>query len=342
MFFYIILIIIVFFVTQSYKGKEASNNAGYFIVSFILTLIAAIRYDVGSDYSSYYTMLNESILIGFERFEPLSLLICIVSIITGKPELFFIISSIIIYPLVFYAFKKYSVHPSLSLIIYVGLFYPISLSIVRQAIAVSICLFGYKYIIEKSFIKYTLCIIIAVLFHYSAFVALSIYPLLNWIKLKNVILILAILLPVSNILFSILHNLGLYSNYLDNLSDFTGGKLNMFIRIMIFVSFFLIIKYKGYTDYEKRMLSVLLVGLVIPFILGPSMGERLGYYFFMYFCYAIPILLRNKRINKTLIYSLFFVLFFLATIYYTSNIQGQASAYTPYRTIFNTSNLDFR
>ena len=339
MFFYLILItcVLIFSGVLFRRGSKS----GYVFVSLLLTVIACIRFDVGWDYPSYYRALDETFLPILMHFEPLSLVICMPSLMTGNPFLFFIISGLIIYPLAFYAFKKNSVFPALSLVIYVGLFYLISCSIVRQAIAVSICLYAYKYVVRRSFSKYLLCIVIAVLFHYSSAVALVIYPVYHWLKIKHVILGLIAAVVLRNALFAILATYGLYDDYLSNLNDIEGGAMTRYFYMLVFFSFFFLIKYKGYTPEEKKMFSIILIGLFSPYLLGSAMGERIGYYFLIYYCYLIPLLLQNRKVYKRVLYAFISTAYFLAMIFITSNIDGQKSAYTPYQTIF-TSNIVFK
>ena len=208
--------------TKSLDIKSNSNGFGYILASCILLIIAVIRFDVGWDYRSYYTILDEKILAGYIRFEPLCLLLSLIAMHFEMPELFFILSSIIIYTTTFIAFKKFSVSPSLSLIVYLGLFYLISLSIIRQALAISICLYAYKYVISRNFRKFILCIIIATLFHYSAIISLIIYPIFHKYKIKTVIIFLIIAIFSRNIFFFILGYFNLFTAYLDKLNDIEG------------------------------------------------------------------------------------------------------------------------
>ena len=341
MLFYIILIITVVLLTGVFFKKE-DNKKGYFLASLILTFVAAFRFDVGWDYQTYYEAIDELFLPTLLRFEPLSLVIALPAILTGNPFLFFILSSFIIYPLAFWSFKKISPYPSLSLIIYLGLFYLISCSIVRQAIAVSICLFAFRYVLSRSFFKYVLCISLAILFHYSAAVTLVIYPVYHWFKFKHIFIGLILCLLLRNILLGLLESYGLYADYLSRLNDMEGGALTRYFYLLIFLSFFFIIKFGGYTIEERKMFSIIAIGLFAPYLLGAAMGERIGYYFIIYYCYLIPKLLQGKKVYKRGLYAMVFSMYFLVMVYFTASIPGQKSAYTPYRTIFNISRIDFK
>lgn len=341
MLFYIIILFLVLISTKSFDIKKVSNGFGYCLASFILILVAILRFDVGWDYQSYYTILDEEIKAGYIRFEPLSLLISFIAMYFNMPSIFFILSGLIMYVTAFYAFKRFSVSPSISLIVYVGLFYLISLSIIRQALAISVCIYAYRYVISHNFKKYFICIIVATLFHYSAIISLIVYPIFHRFKIKTVILYIILAVFTRTIILYLLEYFNVFSAYLEKIDDIEGGKFTRVFYLLILISFFLLVKRKTYNEYERKHISIILVGLACPFLFG-AMGERVGYYFLIYYCYLIPLLVHKKTIEKRIIYVMIFSLYFISTIYITSNIEEQKSAYTPYRTIFTADKYSFK
>ena len=339
MLFYFSLILILLFLTGLISAKE-NDGRGLSWAFILLIIIGCIRFDVGSDYSVYYRIIDETIIGGLIEMEPFSLFIASIAIKLDTPSLFFVITSLIAYTLSFLAIRKNSVSPAVSLIVYVGIFYLISLSIVRQAVAMGFCLYAYKFIKEKSFFKYLICIVVATLFHYSALICLVIYPIYHILKFWHVCLVLICLFAFRGVMFSVMMNYGIYGDYLSKLNDLSGGSLTRIFYILLFLSFPILIK-KKFTTEEKKLLSIILVGIASPFLFGAAMGARIGYYFLIYYCYAIPLLLQRRMLYKRYIYVLLMCGYFLAMVLYTSNIPGQKSVYVPYQTIFN-SNRDFR
>ena len=334
MLFYIVLILVILLLTNAF-GVRMNCSGGYILSSILITVIAGIRFDIGWDYQTYFNLIDGGGDTGVLQFEPLSLLLALFAKMTNNTFLFFILSSCIIYPLAFYSFKRYSVSPALSLIIYIGFFFLSSCAVVRQALAISCCLYAYKYILKKSFVKYACCILVAMLFHKSAVVALAIYPIYHFFSFGSVVYILFVLLVCRSLLFSVLIRFGFYDEYLTNMGDYNSGNLVKFFNLIVFLSFFIIIKRNGYSIGEKKLMSVVLVGLFTPYLFGGAMGERIGYFFLIYYCFLIPLLLQNKYVYKRYIYVLIYSLYFLAMIFYTSHIEGQESPYVPYQTIFN-------
>ena len=341
MIFYIVLLLLILLLTNL-LGERQRNGCAYLFVSIGLMFIAAIRFDVGWDYPIYYTAIELANPAVLSRFEPLNLLIISFAIRYEEPFLFFIISSLIIYTLTFYSFKRFSVNPAIALIVYLGIFYLPFLSVVRQALAVSICLFSYKYLYEKSFIRYSICILIATLFHYSAAISLVIFFIYHWINVKQSLLIAVSLLLLKSIVLSALEYLGIYSDYLSSLDDLSGGGLTRLFYPLLCFSFIFLYKLRKSEKDELKLLSVIIIGLVFPFLFGSTMGERLCYYFIVYYCYLIPLLLQKIPLFVKNIYVLLFSGYFLFMIYFTSNIPGQKSAYTPYKTIFDITNISFK
>lgn len=339
MFFYLFLVILIICLSRAYFGNMDSHY-GYMILSIFLTAVGVLRFDVGWDYESYYTTIDNCSVFALSRFEPLSLLICLLAIYLDNVFVFFIISSLIIYPLAFIAFKKNSVSAAFSLIIYVGIFYLNSFSIIRQALAVSVCLYAYKYLREQSFKRFFVCVAIATLFHYSAIVSLIVYPIYKIGKVKITFFMCLLVLLGKNVIFYALSSYGLYTNYLAQLEDMEGGSLVLIFYISLFCSL-LLLKRKFSAD-DKRHLAIIVPGLFTSFIFGNSIGGRLGHYFVIYFCYTIPFLLYNRCFVVRKCYITFFLFYFLLMIYFTSNISGQKSAYTPYRTILNIDKIEFK
>lgn len=337
---YLIFILSILILTNLLLNKE-TTKIGYFFSSFLVFIFAAIRFDIGFDYDVYYRIIDGPILAGLEKFEPLSLILILPAINFRNPYIFFIISSFIIYWLASYAFKKNSTIPALSLIIYIGLFYLTSLSIVRQAIALSVCLYAYKYITRKSFIKYCILILISTLFHYSAAISVIIYFIYHYTNIKLIFITLIATCILSPFVFSLMISTGMYTAYLEDTDLVTSGKLTRFVYLVIFISYFTFLKRSLFTSEEKKMLSILMVGTFIPFFLG-GIGERVSYYFLIYHCYAIPLFLKGQKKYKRKLYALVFSAYFLTMIGYTSILYDKESPYIPYRTIFHNSNIEFR
>ncbi len=177
-----------------------------FIIILVVTLILfyGLRYDVGIDYMSYYKNASDRIFdlpqkgTG-ELFEPaFRFLYRLADFFELPPNTIFVLGGAIIYCFLFLACFNYSSNICLSIFIFFGsgLFF-FSFNEFRQFIAVSIVFYGYKYCVEKNLFFWIFTIIIAMLFHKSAFIAFPMFFVCNRRysrKFINLVLIAIIIL----------------------------------------------------------------------------------------------------------------------------------------------------
>lgn len=335
--FYLVFLLLILFLFALSLDKRGAyyKSQIFFFIFIIISCIASIRFDVGWDYRSYYQLL-ENRDPHIDSMEPLSSLFFKISF-WFPPYFIFIIYAVPTYFIIYLTFKRFSYSLGLSTIIYLSLIYLNSLCIIRQGLAMSICLFGYSYIKERKVYKYILCIIIGCLFHYSAIVCLFIYPIYHYGSLKRAFIFCIILIISKPLTIYLVLNYTTYGRYFEIIDEQTGGKLVQFFYFLLFISIFIIIKHSNFKDEEQKMMKIILFAFPFPFIFGAALGGRLSSYLNIYYCLFIPLLLQNKYNYKRLIYITIFSIYFLLTVFYSSNIDNQRPAYTPYRTIFSSS-----
>ena len=91
--------------------------------------------------------------------------------------------------------KRYSILPLIGLCAYIARFFMgRNLVQIRAGLAYLIVIWGIKYIQEKSFWKYLLVVFIASLFHTSAWIALPLYFLSNWININKTIVVVGLII----------------------------------------------------------------------------------------------------------------------------------------------------
>lgn len=231
--------------------------------------------------------------------------------------------------------------------------YNITLNILRQSIAVAIIIYSLKYAEEKKLIKFIVGVIIAMLFHSTAIIALPIYFIFMVEGSKRIniyrLIILGILVIFILNFFNIIEgavNIGLISAkflsyvdvYSENATDFgyiDGVTRIIFLLICLFT-------YKEKIKYNERNKTYIFL-LIIDFILMQltsisGSAQRLAYY------YGFPTLLImipqmsigfKKRAGNTelvtfCVLSILIAYWYLKFIYqdfgstypYTSNILG--------------------
>jgi len=336
MLFWILFIIILLFVKNPTKrGNLTPATNG--ILLFIL-FVTCFRFDVGYDYFAYYyTALGPEADIFTRHMEILNQAIFILcyKLFNWPPSVFIVYGIITLVP-VFYILRKYSSNFRLSLLAYVAFFYLTDLGTIRQAVAITILLYAYKYLLNYNIWKYLICCIIAYFFHTSAICAIFIPLIYRYFNWKIAIVASIFIFLTFNLFFSSIAELLHYDNYIDRLADFKGGSLIMFANLLIFATLvFIVKKRRDITNYG--LFYVVGMGCIIPFLIGGHMGSRLSAYYFVYICLLIPDVLKGysslvKRMGMVLL-----ALFFTVNVY-ISTTNPAKSPFTPYKTIFEIDN----
>lgn len=237
-------IIVLFTVLFVYKA-DSENSKLYLVLAYIIMAVpSAFRYGVGIDYEPYLNLYEQIISYGsvdaslkmhiVERsFMYLSfisnsllgnglLVFATYSFLTQ----FFMLSGI-------WYFRK-NISPTFVVFIYMCGYYWRTYNIFRQALAVSIIFFAYRYIREKKIIKYIICVIIAGFFHTTAYIAIIVYVYYN-LKFPKSLRFLNYLFPIVcffslDKIMNLVYSFQMFSNYANyyqkvNLSPFTIGTL---------------------------------------------------------------------------------------------------------------------
>ena len=169
--------------------NSAKNKKNYAIYAFILIggLSMFRKFTVGMDlwghyYSNYKAIINinwSDILSYKSRYEIGYVVFCrIIGTITKNPQVLIIIHSVIVVGFFCHFFYRYSDDITMSFILFIALnHWFTSLSMLRQIIAVCLCLYSTEILIDKErglkrIIAVMLCDLIAILFHYSAVISI--------------------------------------------------------------------------------------------------------------------------------------------------------------------------
>lgn len=187
----VFVILLTFTIVFDYSYKGTSNKHSQtiaIVVSFVLlSLLAGLRYRVGTDTLSYMdeyykypsSYFKETYLYGWYLF------------IAACKKLHFsfyvvqLILALFTNYAVFYFLRRTANHFYFALLLYYVIVYPaLNFEILRQGVCISIFLLSFNYLENKAFVKYYICVGVACLFHYSALMLLLI-PLLLLIPINK-------------------------------------------------------------------------------------------------------------------------------------------------------------
>lgn len=318
-------------------GLVNKNYRSIFIPLLILTFFAALRhYTVGSDAPSYTLwfripvstdsfIINKDIELGYQF-----LLKIMLSIFSNYAEYFFIVSVIVILP-VLIMIRRYSQNYLFSFFIYITFgFYTALFNPVRQMIAVSLCFYAVRYIFEKKIVPFLIFIFIASLFHVSAWVMLPMFFVCNSsirVEVKCLVAFLSSGLGASVAISYLAAGNVRYSNYTDAMNSNGNGLYTVVLYASIALFIYLFGSNLRKNNHIYRMseqLYLIGVSILIPLVAlktDPSGPQRIISYFAVFLMIIFPALFKYIN-NKYMlfIFVIFGVVYYILTTLYFGNI----------------------
>ena len=183
---YIIIYIILFIFSLLERIDDQQEISGvlirkniYFLSAAILLFFGALRYHVGFDYDVYnalYQVFGKNLNVG--RFEPgyaVYIYICKNWFHFSYPYFLFLFvgSSILIKASFFYKYFRYPIF--LLMLYFPAIFLYADFGQIRQGMAVGIFLWCIPAIKDRKLLRYIIIWLLAVAFHYSAFIFFPCY-----------------------------------------------------------------------------------------------------------------------------------------------------------------------
>lgn len=327
-----------------------NSNAGTNIFFLIILCFCGLRYCVGNDYENY-VILWESFSNGtfpLSRAEPGYLFL---NYLFSKFEYgyyyVFFFAAFITYYFVFKAIKQIQVDSFLAFFAIFTLGFLITCNDqVRQGIAMALFFYSLKFVVKENFIKYSSCLLIASLFHYTALLFIPLYFLFKLkFELKWYVWFILIcafyILSLSGFFYSIMSKLIVMIPYYGELymtklkfleqEQLSSGFGLLFVVLNgLYVSFLLNIKFSR-TSSQNLYIKIYLLGILLFIVSnGFMLPERISFYFLYTNIFVIPIILNQKK------YKLLNLLFIIGILVY----YGLQSYYglekhgaVPYRSI---------
>ena len=364
MIFYYIIFFILFCFTAlelKYKNRRYSYKTTSFFL-FIFFILSFIRWEVGTDWDSYFRYYNgikgtlENVFyFEYNRFEiGYEIINHFAKSISNSYSFTLFIQAIIIYLFWAKALIKLSVYPLLSLFIFFCMSFA-SIFFVRQNIAMAILIFSVYFIDKKNWKAFLSLILLAFIMHRSSIVFLIAYPIYHKYYSSNKILFLLIIsifigIFIGQSLLTYLGALGMgaisakIEYYMsqgenDHFSDFSitqiliKGSINRLF--LFFIYMFVLNKFRKKNKLINGLINLNILGMVLYFVLTPislSLG-RLTVYFDILQLLIIPYVFHYLKNNNTKIILYIIISAYLALRLYSA-IFAFKEAFIPYKTIF--------
>jgi hypothetical protein len=338
------------------------NRIGWTLLIILPTVfISAIRYNVGIDFLAYESdFYKDKLAEGFDYFikEPLNFLINVVTyMICPNSVAIFTVYSFIVMFVFFRAIDYYRdrISLTLSLFIFYMTYYLPTYSVIRQMIAVIIILYASRYIFEKRFWKYLICVALAGMIHKTAWLMIILYffnndnlaflkkiKIFNKIKIKEniksilVYIVIGVLpLMLIPIIPKLISALGIYSSYLSKETQISFKFLLYVVPILVLI---FVYRKKLLQENYKNEFFIRMLILQIPFqLMGGIIKyiDRFSLYPAIMQTIIVSILykkLNNKGIERlTKVAIIGWYIFYFIVMFVILNSNGVM----PYTTIFS-------
>ena len=307
--------------------KRNSNKA---IVTFWvgIFLLLVLRHEtIGIDLPNYRlifefisksdikTSLGRSVEIGY------SFLNKVVSVFSSDFRLLLIVVAVLSVLFIAKVYAKNSFDAALTIVLFVNLSnFALLFSGLRQTIAISLGFLAFEFVREKKLVRFLIVVVIAMLFHTSAFMLLLMYPTYHARITKESLIVVV---PVIGVVFAfnrqIFTILGLVlSRYTKYDATITStGAYTMLILFILFAIFSYLIPDESKLDDDAigfRNFLLLSVVLQIFASLHP-LAMRMNYYYIAFIPLLMPKIIesRSRKWNQVAIVARYvMVVFFFA------------------------------
>lgn len=348
---YLGLPLLSFFIAK--YAEQTNNKKVVWLIVILMSLVAGMRdISVGIDTKTYDGIFH---LVSLDKtnqiygVEESFKKICEVLLhIWNNNHFLFFVFALLTHGLIIFRLWQEKDHLFFrwSVISYYILIFPFSLNGLRQAVAVAIVFYATGLLKKGKYVKFSVAVLIASLFHSSAIIGI-VYLFFEVIILKyfeakrKIFIYLVLILGVTVGLSEVLNMVNSYSKYLERQATSVG--IMMIVKIMFLLASFIIIKIpKGnkeeyYSSFHQRW--VYLVGLLLNSLsyIFLYVG-RIGLYFYVYEAIYIGCVFKEK--NRTIWVVLFKCAYVFLMLYYLyNNISKGAQGEMPYRFFWQTRSI---
>jgi len=308
---------IVFSFQEVNKNNPKSSLHTLVFSCVVMWLLAGLRSGTGTDWYNYYNIYIEKpdgLEIGYTFLNNLF------SDLNIHYNLFLLIINGFAILLMYKFIKRNAYIGIIGLLIFFSdSFLYFNLSGVRQAIAISIVCFGFKYVLSKEYVKFILIIVLACSFHLSSFIFVFVCFIPRYkLSLKFIVIVLVTAVLFNILLQSISDFITLFT--LKNSEFYINQQVYEFnivtayyigaIKRSVIIFLCLIYGEKMFKNSNSRYLfNIYLLGFVIYLVLykiSPDIGTRLSVYFTIFeIILAGNLIYFNNKISVKLF--LFFI-----------------------------------
>lgn len=311
-----------FYIVNNLSGKKhrykTKCNIIAFVVLGLMWFLTAFRAsNIGNDTLNYinaFEQINASGISSQFRMEYGFQLLCLfIGLFTKNAQVFLVVCASICYIGVGVYIFRYSKNIIASVILLFAFCFSIFTNILRQDIAMVICLYAYQFIKEKKNMWAVLLILLAMTFHITAAICFLIF-ILKYLrhnfKLNIIVTILIIAASASGVLNSIMLKSGWFSNYAQGQYARTGWLAVTYgVLQSLFFYLFILNSYKRSKCKQTIIANCLAYLFISCFGFAINLFTRAAQYFMLPMMIEIPNACYDGNVK-----SRGFLLFIICTI----------------------------
>lgn len=318
---------------RTINGNSVANKGIEFCMIALLALVAGLRYNVGSDYSFYYSNYDWYKTAPLELLdEPgINIIARLSSIIYDDPATMMLIAAVVTVTLMTVTIFRNSDCYWLSILLYVFLcFWHGCFNGVRQYLASAVLFAGHSFIRERKLWKWLLIVFIASLFHITGVIGILFYFVPKFkASIESLVIALAAAFVGIRAYDKIFNLIGFLK---DDTFEFTGAGATYLVnsikpaRIAVAwvpVIFFFV--FKKYYDVDNEKVHfytnmTLLNATLMTMAMNSAYLGRVGIYTGIYNTITWPILM--KKVSPKSQRVLILVMLVLYAIYWSTEARG--------------------
>lgn len=355
LFFVIITILLLGASLQEILKKTKYNRMLFFVFSFVLWFFSFIRWEVGTDWDSYYSIYEDSIYIDWYEWGFLWINRLVKYTVDNYSVLLAILGAILFYYQT-KSIQKLSILPLTTLFILWGTNLG-NVFFVRQSIAVAILLYSITQIEERRLIRFLLLIGGATLIHAASIAFLPAY----WIYYRKFSFVQIALAFAGSIALASIGSTfiwggigdllgGMYASkmegYIEEGADMTYNEgmsaVDLYIRSiggkLVLVVLFYLLMAKKYRERTRGMMNLFLfatIMLPITFSVSPTLNRMWTPYFQIQIFLMTFVVASMNRLSNKMICFVILLIMTIVRLYLKLFVDHGGEAYLPFHTIFS-------
>ncbi|SON51007.1 EpsG family protein [Vibrio tapetis] len=293
------------------SNNKSISNVLPFYVLIAFTVLVSFRTGVGTDFYAYESLYYNSISIyddGVNSIELGYLYLSKFFALLDMPFYVFLVSvCVIMYTFIYKSVIITTTYPCIALcILYSDVFFYFHLSGIRQAIAMSITMYSFKYILDKRLPYFLFAVTCAALFHKTAIIFVILYPLVNYFSTRVFYLLCLLMLFImpyilSTVFFNYISSLGYFravdmyisdSYNVFSLGNFIAGAIKRSFPLLVLLYLFNINRKESYGLVKSPYIKVWFFGFsffLSTYYSFPDISVRLSTYFIMFNIIILPM-----------------------------------------------------